>query len=640
MKRGSRKILLVLIMAIFTMSFKTEYVYAAPTAKTSIESGTVGIGEEIVIKVSISSKQPIGTYNLYVRYDEEKLLFSDNNSSDYNGGGGQVRIVGGENTSDATKDSFELRFIGNKAGESPIAVFGSAYYFDESAGKVVDMTVKSSQGKIKVTKKSQSKADSSLTEIKVRTDSATGKSREVKLEPEFSPDITEYTGEVTFDVNELIVTANQSDEKANVDISGTKMDLGDNTTKIVVTADDGSSTEYVLHIKKTRSLLNDAPDEPQEETSTRAPKAEKNIYLEALDKYIIIDFPVSKIPEGFEESTVEYDNKTVNVARGISKNLVLMYLADNEEKKNGAFYIYDEKNDSFTRMANIQTEESMYTIVPLPKDVKIPKGFTKKKMKVSGSTVDVWVKNKNEDFCLVYAMNYEGESGLYVYDKTEKTLQRYIEEAVKQDTEEENSEEQTTQYTEEVQKLYDTIDDIRAEYKKDRAFKWKVIIVLVGVCIGLLLLVNTFMKKLKSVEIVEVEPDEKKEDISKEHEMVEEPAPEKTVSEEQVAEEPAAETPVDNSKAKQQAVEEQAAINYVPQDDFVQPAEMRIVDTVVFKAITGYDEEGNKIPEEPSKESDSTKDEEVTTEKQSAEEVVEIVDEEDDFEIEFFNIDE
>ena len=92
-------------------------------------------------------------------------------------------------------------------------------------------------------------------------------------------------------------------------------------------------------------------------------------------------------------------------------------------------------------------------------------------MKVSGSTVDVWVKNKNEDFCLVYAMNYEGESGLYVYDKTEKTLQRYIEEAVKQDTEEENSEEQTTQYTEEVQKLYDTIDDIRAEYKKDRAFK-------------------------------------------------------------------------------------------------------------------------------------------------------------------------
>lgn len=638
MKRGSKKILIVLVMAILAMSLRIEYVYAAPTAKTSIESGKVGIGEEIVVHVSISSKQPIGTYNLYVRYDEEKLLFSDNNSSDYNGGGGQVRIVGGENTSDATEDSFELRFIGNKAGESPIAVFGSAYYFDEAAGKVVDMTVKSSQGKIKVTKGSSvEKADSTLTEIKVRTDSATGKSREVKLEPEFSPDITEYSAEVTFDVNELIVTATQSDEKSTVDISGTKMDLGDNTTKILVTADDGSTTEYLLHVKKTRSLLNDAPDEPIEETSTRPEMATKNIYLEALDKYIIIDFPVSKIPEGFEESTVEYDNKTVNAARGITKNLVLMYLADSEENKNGAFYIYDEKTNSFTRMANIQTDESMYTIVPLPKDVKIPNGFVKKKMKVSGSAVDVWVKKKNEDFCLVYAMNYEGQSSLYVYDKKEKTLQRYIEDAVKQDKDDEGTEEETTAYTEEVKQLYDTIENIKKDYKKDREFKWKIILSLAIVCVILLFLVYSFIKKLKRVEVVEVEHDgDSDSGVTDEKE----PVAEEPVTEVPVEEEPAAETPVDNSKAKQQAVEEQAAINYVPQDDFVQPAEMRIVDTVVFKAITGYDEEENKIPEEPSKESDSTKDEEVTTEKQSAEEVVEIVDEEDDFEIEFFNINE
>lgn len=72
-----------------------------------------------------------------------------------------------------------------------------------------------------------------------------------KLEPDFSPDITEYNLTVGKDVEDLEIEAIASDENAEVEITGNKgLLLGENTINIKVTAEDGTVKTYKINVTK------------------------------------------------------------------------------------------------------------------------------------------------------------------------------------------------------------------------------------------------------------------------------------------------------------------------------------------------------------------------------------------------------
>ncbi len=676
-----KKIIAILLICMCALSIRTVNVSAAASATTSVEGGSVEVGEEITVVVKISSKQSLGTFNLYVSYDSEKLKFSDSNSGDYNGGGGQVKIVGGADTSEEKSASYKLKFIANKGGTSKISVSGSAYYFDESAGEVVDMEVKSSSASVKAKAPVVASKDSTLSSLDIQSEAAGGKTTKVKLDPEFSPDVTEYHTTLTYDVNKLIVAANLSDPKAILATSGTRIDLGDNTTKIVVTAEDGSTTEYIIYSVKTTDLPEEESESDSEETTTKPDKATDNIYVDSMEKYIIIDLNGVEIPEGFEESTYTYDDKTVNVARGISKNLVLMYMADDEELTNAAFYIYDTENDSFYKMTNIQTDKKLYTIIKTPKDLKVPEGFTKKKVKIDGTNVDSWLLEGNDEFYLVYAMNWEGTTGLYVYDRAEGSMQRYIAAVAGADSEETEDSQIAEGSNEEIESLYSTIDSLKKDYKKDRDLKWKIIVALAVVSAILIILSSVLLMKMKDVEIVEEDEDEDYESDEDESETDDTPKELKldmavqanemssgalAANIEDIVKEELGEMPEENTQEEQKEADSSEKSNisepveYNVEPEFIQPAEMKIVDPKVFEQIVGahenVKEETDEVkPEDKVEQKDESTDEEFTVnggfevenkkskknkKKNSApknESVVE--DEDDDFEIEFVDMD-
>ena len=55
-----------------------------------------------------------------------------------------------------------------------------------------------------------------------------------------------------------------------------------------------------------------------------------------------------------------------------------------------------------------------------------PEGYMQSAIEVNGDVVKAWVKNDGSDFYIVYAMNWNGEATLYVYDAKEQTMQRFI----------------------------------------------------------------------------------------------------------------------------------------------------------------------------------------------------------------------
>ena len=65
------------------------------------------------------------------------------------------------------------------------------------------------------------------------------------LIPEFSSEITEYEieGEVAYTQSALQVKAKPSDSEANVDVSGSRLSVGENTITVKVTAEDGKTAK-------------------------------------------------------------------------------------------------------------------------------------------------------------------------------------------------------------------------------------------------------------------------------------------------------------------------------------------------------------------------------------------------------------
>ena len=71
------------------------------------------------------------------------------------------------------------------------------------------------------------------------------------LEPEFSPDITEYSLTVGGDVEKLDIGAIAEDTNATIEITGnTGLLIGENTINVKVTAEDGTVRTYTINVTK------------------------------------------------------------------------------------------------------------------------------------------------------------------------------------------------------------------------------------------------------------------------------------------------------------------------------------------------------------------------------------------------------
>lgn len=232
----------------------------------------------------------------------------------------------------------------------------------------------------------------------------------VTLDPEFGADTLEYTASVEGTKDKINIITETNDSKANVDGDGERELLeGFNEIVITVYAENGDAREYKLKI--TREELN-----PIEITINGK-------------KYRVVKKETDlEIPDGYEKETIIIDEEEV-VAYSNKKN-TLVVLGDENGNRN--FFIYDKKNDTYTKFIQFISEGIRLTIKDA-KSNKVPYGYKKVTFSIDGEKVDGYCYNSKDKFRLVYAVNEnDGDEGFYLYDMEQKTFQRFYDTQVKE----------------------------------------------------------------------------------------------------------------------------------------------------------------------------------------------------------------
>lgn len=226
------------------------------------------------------------------------------------------------------------------------------------------------------------------------------------LSPKFSSSKTKYDIDLSGTVTEVKISAKANDSKAKVSGTGTKsVKVGDTTYKVVCTAENGSTKTYTLtfHVDETPLIYTEYNDV-------------------SLGVVRILDDV--KAPKNFEKGTTKLDGQEVDAFINKDLNLSLVYLTD--DKGNEDFYIVSDEK-VISKYQTLTVNGKTYVIVNAPDSLKGVEDLKSSTIKIGDIELSGW-QFENEalsHYSLVYLMNDVGESGLYTYEDTEGTLQKY-----------------------------------------------------------------------------------------------------------------------------------------------------------------------------------------------------------------------
>lgn len=404
---------IIVIMAMFILMGRNNVVYAS-SATVTISSATVTQGQEFKVNVDISADASIGAYNFYLEYDASVLQAV---SGFEGGGGGRIQLIYDvpDSSSISKKLTKTVTFKAIEPGTSAIkyvCISGDDGVIDYDT--VDNMSVTPKNGSITVNAPVVASKNNNLSSMSIAAVREDGSSYDVTLSPAFSKDVTKYNISVEQGVTDLVVSAKTEDAKAKINVQWPNLDPGDNTTKVIVTAEDGSKKEYVIYTKV-----------PVEETTPPMPEDPITTVIDGTEYYVGNINDSVTLPEGFESFEYNYNGKTVVAGKGLVKDLIVMYLTSGTGEA-GKFYIYDEAANSFYPMVNITMSQKLYTIVKAPEELVVPVGYNESVITIDGVEFTGWQISELEGIYLVYAMNWEGQAGLYYYDIAESQMMKYF----------------------------------------------------------------------------------------------------------------------------------------------------------------------------------------------------------------------
>ncbi len=214
---------------------------------------------------------------------------------------------------------------------------------------------------------------------------------------------------------------------------GNAMSVSSNTLAINVTAPDTASTDTRLkQLEISPSTLTPAFSPEVHEYNT-----EVSYDTEKLVVVAIPEDEKSTVTVTGNENLAEGQNKiTIQVLAESGANIEYSINAVKEAAPTvtgpAVTGIPDSGSQSFTVIREPDGKYAVYTgrykLLEPDSSVVIPEGYKKTTLILSDIAVTAFYPGDNlsSEFLLLYAQNEQGEVGFYRYDKTEKTMQRYI----------------------------------------------------------------------------------------------------------------------------------------------------------------------------------------------------------------------
>lgn len=448
MKRNIiKKILILLILCVACIRLQHTSDASASSADIvfSSEKNSFELGEEFDVDMVITADVFPGSFEGFIKYNADVLEYIGD-SPVISGGEGILKLTDNVFSSDRNTRKYTLRFKAVDKGYSEIGLRGAPELYEFEEG--YQMSVSSTAFTLSVGNAEDASSDSSLSSLKISPG---------KLTPSFSPDTTEYRTAVQNDVTRLVVSAAASDNGADVSVTSTELEVGQNRIVITVTAEDDSQTKYVIY------CIRDKAPEEKEDSDTRGEAADGNL-------------PV-------QDSTDENSDKTITNETQTGDNIT----------DSGAAVASTEDASEHWKFYSLQGGDRLWLIADtgyevvseVPGNISIPEDYVKTSILVNGNRVTVYAPGTepDSDFLLLILKKEGQEPGLYRYDRAEKTIQRYTEK------------EKVPRVT-----AIDNVEELKESYSSSLETLTIIIAVLCGVCMILLIIVIRLALKKKDEE--------------------------------------------------------------------------------------------------------------------------------------------
>ena len=396
----------ICILIVSTAMIPAYYAKADETARISIGSASGTVGDTVTVTLTVSASNSIDAAAIPVSYDNSVIKPVGSGNS------GIVSFALLDAAAYGATESISMKFEIIAAGTTTLSVAGDAKVSVNGERAAIQS---SSSGTVTGKAPVSYSSDNILSSLQISPGT---------LSPAFSPEITTYNASVDSDVEELVVSAVANDSNAKVSVSGRKMDPGRNTTTITVTAEDGSVKKYIIYTTRAAGS-NEQETQTEAETQTEVQTEQTDNIQVTIDKVqytVIQDYSEHELPEGYEETEIDYNGGKIIAGKGLKTGLILMYLeSDNGE---GGFYVYDETAKTFSPYNTVDEPQVTFVVLPIPDSVNKPDGYTLTRFTMNGKEVDVLI-DADRQYCLFYGVSSSGEKGWFSYRISDATIQAY-----------------------------------------------------------------------------------------------------------------------------------------------------------------------------------------------------------------------
>jgi len=225
------------------------------------------------------------------------------------------------------------------------------------------------------------------------------------LTPNFNKNTLEYSIELPNGTEKIKINASKEDSKASIQGTGERsVSEGANKLEIKVTAQNGSVKTYIINA--TVKELDPIEIMIDEEKYNVIRKKEQ------------IKSPNST----FVEQVIKINDLDVPAFKNEKLNYTLVGLKDSEG--NIKLYIYDSTDNTYTIYQEYKFNSLIINF--LSDSTKIPKGYIKSTLNLNNKELIAYKISNDSAYYLLYGQNVEtGDKHLYIYDSTEKTIQKY-----------------------------------------------------------------------------------------------------------------------------------------------------------------------------------------------------------------------
>lgn len=165
--------------------------------------------------------------------------------------------------------------------------------------------------------------------------------------------------------------------------------------------------------------------EASESATTTTTGGSDTVTVDGVDYTVSTDDLSSLTPEGYSQTTFEYNASTYYAVVGDTSGIMLAGLVDATGET--TLFYYDEDVATFYPYVQITVSDSTY-IVFLQDEltIELPSQYVETILTVNEFEYPTWEDTSNTGYYLINAINSNGEVCVYQYDNADQTYQRFI----------------------------------------------------------------------------------------------------------------------------------------------------------------------------------------------------------------------